>query len=233
MFVGENYKNGIGTKEIVQKIRDYVKKYSDYTFSITLDKCGWTPDIKVSLVSGNKDITKDDNLIILPIGLKLPLNPIEYLKQEYKLAQDDFVSHVIQNIKELNAANIQESIVVGFDIFTASVKKATNADIVAAIDSGAAVKITKNVRVTNDPNAPVMRIEPDIPPLTNADLRMKLKERNPEIKFGTQFNSIIRELKKNPALCRERLLNPKKKDSTKTWFYTEDAVDFVLEKYKV
>lgn len=181
----------------------------------------------------NKDVTKDDNLIILPIGLKLPLNPIEYLKQEYKLAQDDFVSHVIQNIKELNAANIQESIVVGFDIFTASVKKATNADIVAAIDSEATIKITKNVRVTNDPNAPAMRIEPDLPPLTYADLQKRLKKCNPEIKFGKNFNNIIRELKKNPALCRERLLNPKKKDGTKTWFYTEEAVDFVLEKYKV
>ncbi len=62
MFVGENYKNGIGAKEIVQKIRDYVKKYSDYTFSITLDKSTWTPDIKVSLVSGNKDITKDGTM---------------------------------------------------------------------------------------------------------------------------------------------------------------------------
>ena len=28
MFVGENYKNRMGTKEIVQKIRDYVKKYT-------------------------------------------------------------------------------------------------------------------------------------------------------------------------------------------------------------
>lgn len=181
----------------------------------------------------NKDITRDDNLIILPIGLKLPLNPIEYLRQEYKLAQDDFVSHVIQNIKELNAANIQESIVVGFDIFTASVKKATNADIVAAIDSSAGVKLTKSVRVTDDPNAPAMRIEPDLPPLTYSDLQKRLKKRNPEMKFGKKFNSIIRELKKNPALCRERLLNPKKKDGTKTWFYTEEAVDFVLEKYKV
>lgn len=59
---GENYKNGIGTKEIVQKIRDYVKKYGDYTFSITLDKSTWTPDIKVSLVSGNKDITKNGTI---------------------------------------------------------------------------------------------------------------------------------------------------------------------------
>lgn len=82
MFVGENYKNGIGTKEIVQKIRDYVKKYGDYTFSITLDKSTWTPDIKVSLVSGNKDITKNGT--------------IEELKQivgninQYALENNDF-----------------------------------------------------------------------------------------------------------------------------------------------
>lgn len=82
MFVGENYKNGIGTKEIVQKIRDYVKKYSDYTFSITLDKSTWTPDIKVSLVSGNKDITKN--------GTIEELNTIVGSINPYALEDNDF-----------------------------------------------------------------------------------------------------------------------------------------------
>ena len=31
----------------------------------------------------NKDITKDDNLIILPVGMKLPFDPVDYLKQDY------------------------------------------------------------------------------------------------------------------------------------------------------
>jgi len=179
----------------------------------------------------NKDVTKDDNLIILPIGLKLPLNPIEYLKQEYKLAQDDFVSHVIQNIKELNAANIQESIVVGFDIFTASVKKATNADIVAAIDSEATVKLTKVVRVTDDPNAPLVRMEPDLPPLTYKELRIKLKKKMPSIKFGQDFNDIMKKVKKNKEMCCERSLNPRNPKALKTCFYYEKTVDFIIEQY--
>lgn len=179
-----------------------------------------------------KDITRDDNLIIMPIGLKLPLNPIEYLKQEYKSASNDFVSHLINDVRTLNNANIQESILVGFDVFTASVKKATNADIVAAIDSSADIKLTKSVRVTDDLNAPLMRVEPEILPLTYQDLRKKIKEKNPKIKFGKQFNNIIRELKKEKLLCQERLLNPKKKDGQKTYFYADKAVDFVLERYK-
>lgn len=42
-----------------------------------------------------KDITKEDNLIILPIGLKLPFNPIDYFKQDYKDAKNEFVNAVI------------------------------------------------------------------------------------------------------------------------------------------
>ena len=179
----------------------------------------------------NKDITRDDNLIILPIGLKLPLNPVEYLKQEYKSAQDDFVSHVIQNIKDLIAANIQETIIVGFDVFTASVKKVENADIIAAIDSSAPVKLTKSVRVTNDPNAPLVRMEPDLPPLAYKDLQRKLKKRKPSIKFDKEFNAIMKKVKKNKDLCCERLLNPRKPNGSKTCFYSEKTVDFIIEQY--
>lgn len=179
----------------------------------------------------NKDITRDDNLIILPIGLKLPLNPVEYLKQEYKSAQDDFVSHVIQNIKDLNAANIQETIIVGFDVFTASVKKVANADIIAAIDSDAAVKLTRSVRVTDDPNAPLVRMEPDLPPLTYNELRAKLKKKMPSIKFGKEFNDIMRKVKKNKEMCCERSLNPRNPKALKTCFYYERTIDFIVEQY--
>ena len=39
------------------------------------------------IIHFNKDITKDDNLIILPVGMKLPFDPIDYLKQDYGSAQ--------------------------------------------------------------------------------------------------------------------------------------------------
>ena len=43
-----------------------------------------------------KDISKDDNLIILQIGMKLPFYPVEYLKQDYGSANNDYVNQVIQ-----------------------------------------------------------------------------------------------------------------------------------------
>ena len=64
----------------------------------------------------NKDVTKDDNLIILPVGLKLPFDPIDYLKQDYGSAHNEFVNRVVQSVRELNEEGIQESIVVGFDV---------------------------------------------------------------------------------------------------------------------
>src|SRR5699024_6021820 len=54
-----------------------------------------------------KDIAKDDNLIILPVGLKLPFDPIDYLKQDYGNAHNDFVNSVIQAIRKLNEQGIQ------------------------------------------------------------------------------------------------------------------------------
>lgn len=42
-----------------------------------------------------KDITKEDNLIIFPIGLKLPFNLIDYPKQDCKDVKNDFVNAVI------------------------------------------------------------------------------------------------------------------------------------------
>lgn len=95
MFVGENYKNGIGTKEIVQKIRDYVKKYSDYTFSITLDKSTWTPDIQVSLVSGSKDITKNGTIEELK---KIVGNINHYALEDNDFREKPFMSEEVYNM---------------------------------------------------------------------------------------------------------------------------------------
>lgn len=95
MFVGENYKNGIGTKEIVQKIRDYVKKYSDYTFSVTLDKSTWTPDIQVSLVSGSKDITKNGTIEELK---KIVGNINHYALEDSDFYKKPFMSEEVYNM---------------------------------------------------------------------------------------------------------------------------------------
>ena len=132
----------------------------------------------------NKDITKDDNLIILPVGMKLPFDPIDYLKQDYGSAHNEFVNRVVLSVRELNGEGIQDSIVVGFDVYADRVRDAKNADIIAALEKNPnAVPFRKAIRVTDDPNAPEYRVKPDLPPLRYADLRVKAKEKKPDILY--------------------------------------------------
>lgn len=180
----------------------------------------------------NKDITRNDNLIILPVGFKLPFDPIEYLKQDYGKAHNDFVNTVIQTVRSLADEGIKESIVIGFDVYTASQKKIENADLIAAIDQqNGTVALTKAIRITDDPKAPAMRIERPLLPLAYYDLRKKVREKRPDIKFGNKFNSVMKQVKQNPKLCQTNYLDPKNKTGSKKNFFSEDAVDAVISLY--
>lgn len=180
-----------------------------------------------------KDITKEDNLIILPIGLKLPFNPIDYLKQSFHGVQNDYVNAVIQSIKDLNEAGVEDSIVVGFSLVTDKVKNIKNADIIAALSNETgAVPLQRAIRYTDDPNAPLMRVEPDLPPLRYDELKNRAKEKKPDIKFGKTFNTAMKMIKANKAFCKPNYLDPKNKTGTKKEFYTLEAVDALIEEYE-
>lgn len=180
-----------------------------------------------------KDITKDDNLIILPVGFKLPFNPIDYLKQDYGNLHNEFVNNVISVVRKLEKDNIQDSIVIGFDVFTASVKKIDNADLVAAIDQlDGKVKLIKQVRITDNPNAPEVRMSDELlPPLTYQNLVDRVKEKRPDIKLNKIYNSAMKIIKQDSTICQARYLDPKNKKGTKKEFYMEGAIDAVISKY--
>lgn len=181
----------------------------------------------------NKDISKEDNLIILPIGLKLPFDPIDYLKQNFAGAQNDFVNAVIQSIRELDGAGVEDSIVVGFSLITDKVKNIKNADILAVLtNEDGAVPLQRAIRYTDDPNAPEMRVKPNLPPLRYADLQAKLKEKKPDIKFGKTFYSALKIIQANKDYCQPNYLDPENKSSSKKNFYTPEAIDALLAEYE-
>ena len=181
----------------------------------------------------NKDITKNDNLIILPVGMKLPFDPIDYLKQDYGRAHNDFVNEVVNSIRELNESGVQESIVVGFDVYADRIRDAKNADIIAALkNSGDGVPLRKSIRVTDDPNTPEFRVVPDLPPLRYVDLKTRAKEKKADLKFGKTFNAAMKIVKSNPSLCKPNYLDPVNKSGTKKNFYEMAAVDVLLQEYE-
>ena len=164
--------------------------------------------------------------------MKLPFDPIDYLKQDFGKAHNDFVNDVVQSIRTLNESGIQDSIVIGFNLVTERVREAKNADVIAALsNSPEAVALQRAIRYTDDPNAPIMRVETNVLPLTYQDIQSQIKEKRPDIKFNKRFNSAMKKIKADKTLCQPNYLNPKKKTGVKKDFYAENVVDIIIAYY--
>lgn len=187
----------------------------------------------------HREIADNENLIILPIGFKLPFEPVEYLnKKTTDRISNNFMQDVLQSIKKLNDEGVSESIVVGFSMFVNSVKNISNADIIAAIDPANydAVAITKEYRLTDNPKVPAIRIDEaelikQKYPYSYDELKKRIKEKLPDIKFNTQFYNYLKLIKENKDWYMVRLLNPLNPKSLKTGFYSKRAIEKLLELY--
>ncbi len=108
-----------------------------------------------------KDIMADEGLFIMPLGFKLPFRPEDFLSGNVaKYAASDeakeFIKSIVGVIYDLQQEGIEDSIVLGFDIYLESVKKATNSDILAAITTvdevdASFTKVTR-VKFSSDAN---------------------------------------------------------------------------------
>ena len=182
----------------------------------------------------NKDITKESSLFILPIGFNIPFNPVEFLNKNYNNVNNDFVSAIIKYIKELNEQNVQEPIIVGFDTLLASVKKVSNAEIIAAIDNenNKAIPVVKAFRITNDENATPVKSEDLLPEYDYSEYVAEIKKQYPEVKLNNEFHQINSIIKQDETLCTVRYLDPKKQKGAKKPYFTKEAVDKFIELYK-
>ena len=211
----------------------YVEKQLDAIVFMLLSKAVLNYDDFLKMYF-KRDVTKDDNLIILPVGFKLPFDPVEYLKQDLSKTHNEYVLDVVSAIKELEQKHIEENIVVGFDVYTSSVKKVEKADLIAAIDQNSnGIMLRKGIKLTDNPNAQEMRINDEpLLPLEYDDIKKRTKELMPEIKINKLFHESMKKLKQDKTKCEVRYLNPKKKQGTKKEYYSEDAPQCVVEFYK-
>lgn len=63
-------------------------------------------------------------------------------------------------------------------------------------------------------------------------LKEELKKRKTGIKFDKKFHTIHATVKANKELSLQRLLDPRNPQSIKKQFYSQQAIDFILEKLK-
>ena len=97
----------------------------------------------------NIDLAQSSDLILLPIGFKRPISPIDYISNESvnKNSSEEvkqFLRTIVDSTKRLNSQNIDETIFVEFRMNLTSVNRTKNADLIAGIDNSIAADLKIN-----------------------------------------------------------------------------------------
>lgn len=192
----------------------------------------------------SKDIMAEEGLFIMPLGFKLPFKPENFLsdkvaKHAESVEAKSFIKGMLTITQDLRDAGIEDSIVLGFDIYLESVKKASNSSILAAITSiDSADKIfskVKNVKFSTDPSAQIFNMSDQefraVWKYTHTDLVTWCKEHIPDFKQGPIFNNIKTKLKGDINCVYTRRLDSKNSKSASQDFYTDLALEKIKKEY--
>jgi len=231
----EKYRNGIA--------HFYCEQLEPYIFMLLARSALNYVDFMKTQFS--KDVMVDEGLFIMPLGFKLPFKPEDFLSDKaakYAASEESkaFIQDIVNVIKDLNNAGIEESIVLGFDIYLESVNKTSNRDILAAITSidVADVTIAKiaNMRFSENQNSQIYNMSDQefrkIWKYTYAELVVWCKENIRDFKQGNIFNSVKDTLKNDINYVYTRRLDCKNSKSASQKFYTDLALEKIKEEYE-
>lgn len=191
-----------------------------------------------------KDILAEDGLFILPLGFKLPFKPEDFLTKkaaEYASCAEsrEFIQRMVKVITDLNNDGIDESVVIGFDIYLKNVKQLSNHDLLVAITSkdeadASFSKVTK-YQPTSDQSAQKINLSDEeffaYYSLSYGDLVRACREKITTFKQGKKFNKIMGELKRDPIFSYPRKHNPSSNKSSETFFYTPACIDEIAKHF--
>ncbi|MCM1512065.1 MAG: DUF3644 domain-containing protein [Oxalobacter formigenes] len=195
----ENYRNNV--------VHYYNEQLEPYIFMLTAKAViNYVDFIKKYFL---KNILEKDGLFILPLGFKLPFNPEDFLTRKaakYVSSPESkkFIESMIKIITNLDRNGIDDTIVVGFDIYLKNVKQLNNRDLLVAITSQdkADVNFSKisRVQITNDPSAQKVNLSDEgfmeQYPLKYIQVCERCKEAIKNFKQGRKFHKIIASIKK-------------------------------------
>ena len=97
--------------------------------------------------------------------------------------------------------------------------------------------VGKGFRLTNDPDAPEMRLseaaELDMYPLTYNELTSTLAARYEDFVINNEYHKIRKSLVGDLRFAKERLLNPRNAQSSKTCFFSHAILDEFDKHYRL
>ncbi len=183
-----------------------------------------------------KDIMEDEGLFIMPLGFKLPFRPEDFLSgsvAKYASSEEAkaFIKEIVTVIQDLHSDGIEDSIVLGFDLYLEHVKKATNSSILAAITSpsdadATFAKVTK-VKVSSDASQIVNMTDSEFRTIWKYSYNEVVawcKENIPGFKLDKRFHDARKAMFADTAYVYDRKLDSKNSKSASQKFYTDAAL---------
>lgn len=184
----------------------------------------------------NIDLSQESNLILLPIGFKPIMSPIDFLSKESSIKRTSygvrrFIESIITSTELLHSEGIEESILTGFNIAAINETRIKNADIIAGITKDESKSklsipnIYKSVTVTGDEGAKKIRIDEEsvfrtFYTLSYNDVIQKCRILYSDFKQNAKFNRIMQKIKGNDKYHKVRYLDYSRKSGTGKDYYT-------------
>lgn len=236
LYLVEEYRNNV--------VHYYNEQLEPYIFMLTAKNALNYVDFMKKYFS--KDILAEDGLFILPLGFKLPFKPEDFLSKKVtsyvsSLESKKFINSMINIIDDLDKQGVEDTIVVGFDIYLENVKRMKNSDLLIAITSQdeAEVSFSKinKYQITDDANAQKINLSDEeiikIYPLTYKAVCERCKKEIVGFKQNNEFNNILSKLKSSSTFAHTRKLNPQSKKSATTTLYTEKVIQEIKKQYSI
>jgi len=100
------------------------------------------------------DMSKESDLVLLPIGFKRPISPIDYISNASGNDKTSpevkcFLQKLVESTKRLNDKEIDDTIFIDFRINLVNVNRIKNADLIAGIDNSRSNEL--NFSVNKEP----------------------------------------------------------------------------------
>jgi len=228
---------------------DYIHFYQDNIDTILYALFAKSVELynRFSITYFGRDVSDETNLVLLPVGFKPPVSPIDFLSKKSDVKQTSkevklFIENVLTSASTLLNEGINEPIMQTFNIAMIHENRASNADIVAAIakegdlKSISIRKILTKAAITNDPKAQAIKIDEeslfkDVYTESYQQVLSKSRELFPDFIVNNKFHQIMKDIKKVPAYYRIRYLDIKQETGTGGKGYFSNNIYEQLAKY--
>lgn len=185
----------------------------------------------------NIDLAEETNLILLPIGFKPFVSPIDFLSKKSDLEKSSifvrkFIEDILTSTQILIEEGIEESIFTTYKMAVINEKRITNADIIAGITKNesesklSVPNILANATITSDENAKKIFIEEESLyktkyTLTYGQVTEIARSVYSDFKQNPKFNRIMKGIKGNPNIHKVRYLDINNKTGAGKDYYSQ------------